>query len=57
MISGFMWVHIRHPPNSGMSKAKAELFVSGFQQQYAVESQIILIICILFNNKKILCNL
>ncbi len=51
MISGFMWVHIRHPPNSGMSKAKPELFVSGFQQQYAVESQIILIICILFNNK------
>jgi len=47
MISGFMWVHIRHPPNSGMSKSKPELFVSGFQQQYAVESQIILIIYVL----------
>jgi len=47
MISGFMWVHIRHPPNSGMSKASPELFVSGFQQQYAVESQIVLIIYVL----------
>ncbi|ORX46870.1 hypothetical protein BCR36DRAFT_584977 [Piromyces finnis] len=47
MISGFMWVHIRHPPNSGVSHGNVEFFISGFQQQYAVESQIILIIYIL----------
>jgi len=47
MISGFMWVHIRHPPNSGVSKGNVEFFIAGFQQQYAVESQIILIIYIL----------
>ncbi|ORX83801.1 hypothetical protein BCR32DRAFT_266755 [Anaeromyces robustus] len=47
MISGFMWVHIRHPPNNGVSKSKVEFFVSGFQQQYGVESQIILVIYVL----------
>jgi len=47
MISGFMWVHIRHPPNSGASKNKVEIFIPGFQQQYAIESQIILVIYVL----------
>ncbi|KAG4085515.1 hypothetical protein H8356DRAFT_1740101 [Neocallimastix lanati (nom. inval.)] len=47
MISGFMWVHIRHPPNNGMSKNRMEIFIPGFQQQYAIESQIILVIYIL----------
>lgn len=45
MTSGFMWNQIRHPPWTGVKDGKPEVFAGGFQNQYGLETQIVMLLC------------